>query len=129
MKTEHELLKYRNLCETSLKEIKTKLGQLGLGPGMIFAPGLVDPAGPPPPETQTEKLQRELREARVENDRLKKLIAKSVGGVLESGLDLFVDAVQEGFGDKQTSSTKAEALQEALRQISELAKERGQINL
>src|SRR6201987_72987 len=42
MKTEAEMLKYRNFGKKSLNEIKDKLQQLGLGLGMKFDPGLVD---------------------------------------------------------------------------------------
>ena len=45
MKTEAEMLKYRNFGKKSLNEIKDKLQQLGLGLGMKFETGLVDPAG------------------------------------------------------------------------------------
>src|SRR5712691_4445279 len=47
LKTEAEMLKYRNFGKKSLNEIKEKLQQLGLSLGMKFDPGLVDmPAGP-----------------------------------------------------------------------------------
>jgi DNA-directed RNA polymerase subunit alpha len=42
MKTEAEMLKYRNFGKKSLNEIKDKLQQLGLGLGMKVDPGLVD---------------------------------------------------------------------------------------
>ncbi len=42
MKTEAEMLKYRNFGKKSLNEIKDKLQQLGLGLGMKFESGLVD---------------------------------------------------------------------------------------
>jgi DNA-directed RNA polymerase subunit alpha len=42
-KTESEMLKYRNFGKKSLNEIKDKLQQLGLGLGMKFEPGLVEP--------------------------------------------------------------------------------------
>jgi len=42
-KTEAEMLKYRNFGKKSLNEIKDKLSQLGLGLGMKFEAGLVDP--------------------------------------------------------------------------------------
>ncbi|MDX2079615.1 MAG: DNA-directed RNA polymerase subunit alpha [Terrimicrobiaceae bacterium] len=42
MKTEAEMLKYRNFGKKSLNEIKDKLQQLGLGLGMKFEAGLVD---------------------------------------------------------------------------------------
>ncbi len=42
MKTEAEMLKYRNFGKKSLNEIKDKLVQLGLGLGMKFEPGLID---------------------------------------------------------------------------------------
>jgi DNA-directed RNA polymerase subunit alpha len=42
-KTEAEMLKYRNFGKKSLNEIKDKLAQLGLGLGMKFESGLVDP--------------------------------------------------------------------------------------
>jgi DNA-directed RNA polymerase subunit alpha len=42
MKSEAEMLKYRNFGKKSLNEIKDKLQQLGLSLGMKFEPGLVD---------------------------------------------------------------------------------------
>jgi DNA-directed RNA polymerase subunit alpha len=42
MKTEAEMLKYRNFGKKSLNEIKDKLQQLNLSLGMKFEPGLVD---------------------------------------------------------------------------------------
>ncbi len=42
MKTEQEMLKYRNFGKKSLNEIKEKLGHLGLTLGMTFEPGLLD---------------------------------------------------------------------------------------
>ena len=48
MKTEAEMLKYRNFGKKSLNEIKDKLHQLGLGLGMKFETGLVEPM----PETK-----------------------------------------------------------------------------
>jgi DNA-directed RNA polymerase subunit alpha len=42
MKTEAEMLKYRNFGKKSLNEIKDKLQQLGLSLGMKFESGLVD---------------------------------------------------------------------------------------
>ncbi|GAB4176800.1 MAG: DNA-directed RNA polymerase subunit alpha [Terrimicrobiaceae bacterium] len=42
MKTEAEMLKYRNFGKKSLNEIKDKLQHLQLGLGMKFEPGLVD---------------------------------------------------------------------------------------
>jgi DNA-directed RNA polymerase subunit alpha len=47
MKTEAEMLKYRNFGKKSLNEIKEKLSQLGLQLGMKFEPGLIElPAAP-----------------------------------------------------------------------------------
>jgi DNA-directed RNA polymerase subunit alpha len=43
MKTEAEMLKYRNFGKKSLNEIKEKLQQLGLSLGMKFEMGLVEP--------------------------------------------------------------------------------------
>src|ERR1700747_2571934 len=43
MKTEAEMLKYRNFGKKSLNEIKEKLQQLGLSLGMKFESGLVEP--------------------------------------------------------------------------------------
>jgi DNA-directed RNA polymerase subunit alpha len=43
MKTEAEMLKYRNFGKKSLNEIKDKLQQLGLSLGMKFEGGMVDP--------------------------------------------------------------------------------------
>lgn len=42
MKTESEMLKYRNFGKKSLNEIKDKLSALGLALGMTFEPGLLD---------------------------------------------------------------------------------------
>jgi DNA-directed RNA polymerase subunit alpha len=42
MKTEQEMLKYRNFGKKSLNEIKDKLTALGLGLGMTFEQGLLD---------------------------------------------------------------------------------------
>jgi DNA-directed RNA polymerase subunit alpha len=42
MKTESEMLKYRNFGKKSLNEIKEKLQGLGLALGMSFEPGLLD---------------------------------------------------------------------------------------
>lgn len=42
MKTEGDMLKYRNFGKKSLQEIKDKLTALGLGLGMTFDPGLLD---------------------------------------------------------------------------------------
>src|SRR5579864_3411235 len=42
MKTEAEMLKYRNFGKKSLNEIKEKLAALGLALGMNFEPGLID---------------------------------------------------------------------------------------
>src|SRR3984957_12364500 len=44
MKTEQEMLKYRNFGKKSLNEIKEKLEALGLSLGMKFESGLVEPA-------------------------------------------------------------------------------------
>jgi DNA-directed RNA polymerase subunit alpha len=48
MKSEAEMLKYRNFGKKSLNEIKDKLVELGLGLGMSFDPRC-SPARPPPP--------------------------------------------------------------------------------
>src|SRR5438132_8312352 len=42
MKSEQEMLKYRNFGKKSLNEIKDKLAALGLTLGMTFEPGLID---------------------------------------------------------------------------------------
>jgi DNA-directed RNA polymerase subunit alpha len=44
MKTESEMLKYRNFGKKSLNEIKEKLAGLGLTLGMTFEPGLLEVA-------------------------------------------------------------------------------------
>ena len=46
LKTEAEMLKYRNFGKKSLNEIKDKLVQLGLGLGMKFEPGLIESVVP-----------------------------------------------------------------------------------
>ncbi len=48
MKSEAEMLKYRNFGKKSLNEIKDKLVQLNLSLGMKFDDGLVDPQGADP---------------------------------------------------------------------------------
>jgi len=50
LKTEAEMLKYRNFGKKLLNEIKDKLVQLGLGLGMKFEPGLVEGAAAPAAE-------------------------------------------------------------------------------
>jgi len=51
MKTEQEMLKYRNFGKKSLNEIKEKLAGLGLTLGMTFEPGLLDgPKEEPQPQ-------------------------------------------------------------------------------
>ena len=42
MKSEQEMLKYRNFGKKSLNEIKDKLAALGLGLGMTFEPDLLE---------------------------------------------------------------------------------------
>ncbi|HUE36823.1 MAG TPA: DNA-directed RNA polymerase subunit alpha [Candidatus Acidoferrum sp.] len=51
MKTEQEMLKYRNFGKKSLNEIKDKLSSLGLSLGMNFEPGLIEA---PKEEIKTE---------------------------------------------------------------------------
>src|SRR5215203_3744681 len=46
LKTEAEMLKYRNFGKKSLNEIKEKLSQLGLSLGMKFEPGMVESNAP-----------------------------------------------------------------------------------
>ncbi|MCU0786783.1 MAG: DNA-directed RNA polymerase subunit alpha [Verrucomicrobia bacterium] len=46
MKSEQEMLKYRNFGKKSLNEIKDKLTSLGLGLGMSFDSDLIEPAKP-----------------------------------------------------------------------------------
>ncbi len=46
MKSEQEMLKYRNFGKKSLNEIKDKLTSLGLGLGMTFEADLIEPAKP-----------------------------------------------------------------------------------
>jgi DNA-directed RNA polymerase subunit alpha len=41
------MLKYRNFGKKSLNEIKDKLEELGLGLGVKFEPGLIEPAPGP----------------------------------------------------------------------------------
>ncbi len=55
MKTEAEMLKYRNFGKKSLNEIKDKLSELGLALGMKFEPGLVDL----PPEGEKKDKEKE----------------------------------------------------------------------
>ena len=50
MKTEKEMLKYRNFGKKSLNEIKEKLQALGLSLGMNFEPGLLDAPAKENPE-------------------------------------------------------------------------------
>jgi DNA-directed RNA polymerase subunit alpha len=48
LKSEAEMLKYRNFGKKSLNEIKDKLSSLGLSLGMKIEPGLIDPTAEPP---------------------------------------------------------------------------------
>lgn len=55
MKSEAEMLKYRNFGKKSLNEIKDKLEELGLGLGLKFEPGLIEvPSETAPEETGNE---------------------------------------------------------------------------
>jgi len=58
MKTEAEMLKYRNFGKKSLNEIKDKLQTYNLSLGMKFEPGLVDL----PPETKETEAKEESKE-------------------------------------------------------------------
>ena len=49
MKTEAEMLKYRNFGKKSLNEIKDKLHELGLGLGMSFDPSMLESNAPASP--------------------------------------------------------------------------------
>jgi DNA-directed RNA polymerase subunit alpha len=49
MKTESEMLKYRNFGKKSLNEIKDKLQALGLALGSTFDPGMLEPPKETPP--------------------------------------------------------------------------------
>lgn len=62
MKTEAEMLKYRNFGKKSLNEIKEKLTTLGLSLGMKFEPALLEPL----PEKIEEVLSSPAREAKKE---------------------------------------------------------------
>src|SRR5205807_8505253 len=55
MKSEQEMLKYRNFGKKSLNEIKEKLAGLGLALGMTFEPDLLEA---PKDETTTSALTR-----------------------------------------------------------------------
>ena len=48
MKSEAEMLKYRNFGKKSLNEIKEKLSELGLSLGMSFDPSLLESPYPSP---------------------------------------------------------------------------------
>ena len=55
MKSEAEMLKYRNFGKKSLNEIKDKLEELGLGLGLKFESGLIEPAAEAPASAEAEK--------------------------------------------------------------------------
>jgi DNA-directed RNA polymerase subunit alpha len=57
MKSEAEMLKYRNFGKKSLNEIKDKLEELQLGLGMKFEPGLIEiqPEADKPADEEEEK--------------------------------------------------------------------------
>ena len=54
LKSEAEMLKYRNFGKKSLNEIKDKLVQLNLSLGMKFDDGMVDPQGAEPVATAAD---------------------------------------------------------------------------
>lgn len=60
MKTEAEMLKYRNFGKKSLNEIKEKLQQLQLGLGMKFEPGLVEL---PPEDSKKQESEAKAKAA------------------------------------------------------------------
>ncbi|MBU3665885.1 MAG: DNA-directed RNA polymerase subunit alpha [Chthoniobacterales bacterium] len=55
LKSEAEMLKYRNFGKKSLNEIKDKLEELGLGLGMKFEPGLIEITAAEPEAEDEEK--------------------------------------------------------------------------
>ncbi len=71
MKTESEMLKYRNFGKKSLNEIKEKLTQYGLSLGMSFDPRLIAPAKPVP-------RLREVAEDKTRSSELQDLIAHNI---------------------------------------------------
>jgi DNA-directed RNA polymerase subunit alpha len=54
MKTEQEMLKYRNFGKKSLNEIKEKLAALGLSLGMNIDPALLESAAEAKPAVAAE---------------------------------------------------------------------------
>jgi len=64
MKTEAEMLKYRNFGKKSLNEIKDKLNELGLALGMTFDAELLRP----PPRTEPLPVAEDVVEAVAEED-------------------------------------------------------------
>jgi DNA-directed RNA polymerase subunit alpha len=64
MKSEAEMLKYRNFGKKSLNEIKDKLEELQLGLGMKFEPGLIEvqpEAEKPADEEEDEKKSKKKK--------------------------------------------------------------------
>lgn len=58
MKSEAEMLKYRNFGKKSLNEIKDKLEELGLGLGMKFETGLIEPQADAPADEEAESKKK-----------------------------------------------------------------------
>ena len=60
LKSEAEMLKYRNFGKKSLNEIKDKLEELGLGLGLKFEAGLIEiqPEAEPAQEEEEEKTSK-----------------------------------------------------------------------
>ena len=62
MKSEAEMLKYRNFGKKSLNEIKDKLEELQLGLGMKFEPGLIEI------QPEADKAEDETEEKKAKKD-------------------------------------------------------------
>ena len=83
MKTESEMLKYRNFGKKSLNEIKEKLVQYGLSLGMTFDPHLITP-------TASAPRLREMAEDKARTNELQDIITHNIENLrFEDDEDVF----------------------------------------
>jgi len=92
MKTEAEMLRYRNFGKKSLTEIKEKLQELGLQLGMKFDASLLEPLPGGVSMLRTGSFRRAEDDDEADADQFSRLVAANLGGEEEEEEDEEVEA-------------------------------------
>ena len=95
MKTEAEMLRYRNFGKKSLTEIKEKLQELGLQLGMKFDPSLLEPLPGGVSMLRTGSFRRAEDDDEADADQFSRLVAANLGGEEEEEEDEEIDEAEE----------------------------------